>query len=45
MDIERNEYLSKLINRKMNGLIKIVTGVRQCGKSYFICCSSFFISI
>lgn len=36
MDIERNEYLSKLINRKKNGLIKIVTGVRRCGKSYLL---------
>ena len=36
VDIERNEYLNKLINRKKNGLIKIVTGVRRCGKSYLL---------
>ena len=34
--IERNVYLNKLINRKENGLIKIVTGIRRCGKSYLL---------
>ena len=34
--IERNEYLNKLISRKENGLIKIVTGIRRCGKSYLL---------
>lgn len=34
--IERNIYLNKLINRKENGLIKIVTGIRRCGKSYLL---------
>ena len=34
--IERNEYLNKLITKKENGLIKIVTGIRRCGKSYLL---------
>ena len=34
--IERNIYLNRLINRKENGLIKIVTGIRRCGKSYLL---------
>ena len=34
--IERNIYLNKLINRKENGLIKIITGIRRCGKSYLL---------
>ena len=34
--IERNIYLNKLISRKENGLIKIVTGIRRCGKSYLL---------
>lgn len=35
-EIKRNIYLEKLINRKENGLIKIVTGIRRCGKSYLL---------
>lgn len=31
--IERGKYLNKLISKKENGLIKIVTGIRRCGKS------------
>lgn len=34
--IERKEYLDKLISRKDNGLIKILTGIRRCGKSYML---------
>ena len=36
MEIKRNDYLNKLISREMNGLIKVVTGVRRCGKSYLL---------
>ncbi len=36
MQIERSIYLNKLIRKKKNGLIKIVTGVRRCGKSYLL---------
>ncbi|WP_294984857.1 ATP-binding protein [uncultured Fibrobacter sp.] len=34
--IERPIYLKKLIDRKQNGLIKIITGVRRCGKSVLL---------
>ncbi len=36
MEIERNYYLNKLITKKENKLIKIVTGIRRCGKSYLL---------
>ena len=36
MDIKRDLYLQKLIDRQHNGLIKVVTGVRRCGKSYLV---------
>lgn len=35
-EIKRNHYLQKLIDRRTNGLIKIVTGIRRCGKSYLL---------
>ena len=36
MEIRRDIYLDKLIAAKHNGLIKIVTGIRRCGKSYLL---------
>ena len=36
IEIQRDYYLEKLIRRKGNGLIKIVTGIRRCGKSYLM---------
>lgn len=36
MDIPRPRYLEKLIAKKGNGLVKVVTGVRRCGKSYLL---------
>lgn len=36
MRVERERYVRKLIERKGNGLVKIVTGVRRCGKSYLL---------
>ena len=36
MEIKRDYYLNKLISRRNNGLIKIITGVRRCGKSYLL---------
>ena len=36
MEIKRDLYLKKLINRMNNGLIKVVTGIRSCGKSYLL---------
>lgn len=35
-EIRRDFYLDKLIKRKGNGLIKVVTGIRRCGKSYLL---------
>lgn len=34
--IQRNRYLQKLIDRKENGLVKVITGIRRCGKSYLL---------
>ena len=34
--ISRESYLNELINRKENGLIKVITGIRRCGKSYLL---------
>lgn len=36
MEIKRDSYLKKLIGKKRNGLIKVVTGIRRCGKSYLL---------
>ena len=36
MEIKRNYYLDKLIRKKGNGLVKVITGVRRCGKSYLL---------
>ena len=36
MEIKRDYYLQKLIDRKENHLIKIITGIRRCGKSYLL---------
>ena len=34
--IKRDLYLNRLIERRENGLIKVVTGIRRCGKSYLL---------
>ena len=36
MEIKRDIYLNKLISKRNNGLNKVVTGVRRCGKSYLL---------
>lgn len=36
MVIERNLYLNKLISKKENGLIKVITGIKRCGKSFLL---------
>lgn len=36
MEIKRDLYLNQLIERKHNGLIKVITGIRRCGKSYLL---------
>lgn len=35
-EIKRDKYLNMLVNRRDNGLIKIITGIRRCGKSYLL---------
>ena len=34
--IQRNHYLQKLIDRRENGLVKVITGIRRCGKSFLL---------
>ena len=36
MEIARDRYLQQLIIRKENGMIKVITGIRRCGKSYLL---------
>ena len=36
MELKRKEYLQKLIRKKDNGRVKIITGIRRCGKSYLL---------
>lgn len=36
LEIKRDYYLNKLIAKKHNGLIKVITGMRRCGKSYLL---------
>ena len=34
--INRDLYLNQLISKKENGMIKVITGIRRCGKSYLL---------
>ena len=36
MEIKRDYYLDQLVKRQNNGLVKIVTGIRRCGKSFLL---------
>ena len=36
MEIKRDVYLNRLINRKYNGFVKVITGIGRCGKSYLL---------
>ena len=36
MHIQRNRYLQQLIESRQNGFIKVITGIRRCGKSYLL---------
>lgn len=36
MVIQRDRYLQKLIQRRENGMVKVITGIRRCGKSYLL---------
>ena len=34
--IRRDHYLKRLIDKKENGLVKVITGIRRCGKSFLL---------
>ena len=36
MIINRNKYLNEMVSLRHNGMIKIITGMRRCGKSYLL---------
>ncbi len=36
MEIRRDVYLNQMIERRNNGMIKVITGIRRCGKSYLL---------
>lgn len=36
MEIKRDKYLDRLISRERNGMTKVITGMRRCGKSYLL---------
>ncbi|UTC64609.1 ATP-binding protein [Treponema sp. OMZ 788] len=36
MEVKRDSYLKQLIERKDNGMIKVITGIRRCGKSFLL---------
>lgn len=36
MVIRRDSYLQKLISHQWNGKVKIITGIRRCGKSFLL---------
>ena len=36
MEIKRDKYLADLVTRMGNGMVKVVTGIRRCGKTYLI---------
>lgn len=36
MEIKRDSYLQQLISYRFNGLVKVITGIRRCGKSYLL---------
>ena len=36
MIIQRDQYLDELLNKRWNGKVKIITGIRRCGKSFLL---------
>lgn len=47
MQIKRDIYLNELIRHRHNGLFKVITGLRRCGKSYLcsICFTGIFLKV
>ena len=41
--IKRDKYVNELIDRMHNGMIKVITGIKGCGKSYLLL--KFFMTI
>ena len=36
MEIKRDSYLQQIISYRFDGLVKVITGIRRCGKSYLL---------
>ena len=36
MEIKRDQYVEKLFTHRWNGMVKVITGIRRCGKSYLL---------
>ena len=36
MEVQRTTYLTDLVNRMNNGMVKVITGIRRCGKTYLL---------
>ena len=36
MTVNRQDYLNRLINRRLNGMVKVITGLRRSGKSFLL---------
>lgn len=36
MEIRRDRYLNRIIDRMHNGMVKVITGIRRCGKTYLL---------
>ena len=36
MEIKRDDYLERLMSKRKNGMVKVITGIRRCGKSYLL---------
>ena len=36
MIIQRDQYISELLSKRWNGKVKIITGIRRCGKSFLL---------
>ena len=35
-EVSRNEYLTRLESKRGNRMVKVITGIRRCGKSYLL---------